>query len=238
MHQKIKTLSPMFTTILVANLKENGKSTILIYLILSAFILLNLNEHCFAASFNEIKNKIQSKSICEIDYNSSKTAAIVSPDCHSAIYINFKTKQAKTIVDDWPNIFSMWKTDNIVHLKGSCGTGCSQSIIFIAPATSIICPVHEYRLESLSEDEPPDFYNNNPLLIEPHKQIYICYAEDDVIQIFRMPKKLKAIIHPPKGYYADEAIIRDHYLVINYKDAKEHIKRIKYIKEWKASGIT
>lgn len=220
----------MFTTILAANLKRNGKSTILIYLILSAFILLGLNEICYAISFNEIKNKIQRKSICGIDYNLSKTAAIVSPDCHSAIYINFKTRQTKTIVDDWPNVFSTWKADNIVHLKGSCGTGCSQSIIFIAPSISIVCPVHEYRFESLSEDYPPDFYNNNPLLIEPHKKIYVCYAEANVIQVFQMPKQLKETIRPPKGYYAEEAFIRDHHLMINYRDVKEHIKQVRYQK--------
>src|SRR5947207_473639 len=99
------------------------------------------------------------------------------------MYVNFKTSQTKVIVKDWLDVFSMWKTDNIVHIKSSCGTGCSQSVIFMAPSTSIVCPVHEYRLESLSENEPPDFYNNNPLLIEPRKKIYACYTENNVIQV-------------------------------------------------------
>lgn len=183
-----------------------------------------------AFSFADIQEKIRTKAICQIEYNFSKTAAIVNPDCGSAIYINFKTKQTKTIVTGWPNAYPMWKSDTLVHIKGSCGTGCSQSIIFLAPVTSIVCPTHEFRFESLNLDEPPDFYNNNPLLIEPHKKIYVCYAENNVIQVFRMPRKLQANIHPPKGYYADEASIRHRHLVITYRNALENVKQIVYPK--------
>jgi len=183
-----------------------------------------------AASFADIQEKIRTKSICQIDYNFSKTAAIVNSDCGSAIYINFKTKQTKTIVTGWPNAYPVWKTDTLVHIKGSCETGCSQSIIFLAPATSIVCPTHEFRFESLNLDEPPDFYNNNPLLIEPYKKIYVCYAEDNVIQVFRMPRKLQANIYPPKGCYADEARIRNHHLVIIYRNSHENMKKIIYPK--------
>ncbi|MHB1947599.1 MAG: hypothetical protein ACYCQI_05750 [Gammaproteobacteria bacterium] len=190
--------------------------------------MLNLNEYCFAISFNDIQSKIMKKHICEIDYNPSKTAAIVNLDCGSAVYINFKTKNVHNIVNHWSNIFVTWKSDSIAHLKGPCGTGCSQSIIFIAPTTSIICPIHEYRIESVSQDEPPDFYNNDPLLIEPQKKIYVCYAEDNVIQVFHMPRQLRAAIHPPKGYYAERTIIRDDHLVIAYRNKKGKIKKILY----------
>lgn len=189
--------------------------------------MLNLNNICLAYSFETLREKIHTKSIHNIDYNFSKSAAIVIQN-GSAIYINFKTKQTKTIIKDWPNVFSKWKSDNIVQLKGSCGTGCSQSIIFLAPTTSIVCPIHEFRLESLNLNEPPDFYNNDPLLIDAHKKIYVCYAEDNVIQVFRMPRKLQKIIHPPNGYYADKASIRHHHLLITYRNAHDAVALISY----------
>lgn len=68
------------------------------------------------------------------------------------------------------------------------------------------------------------------MLIEPHKKNYICYAEDNVIQVFKMPKKLQVNIHPPKGYYADEASIRHHHLVITYRNMQDHVKQIFYSK--------
>jgi hypothetical protein len=195
-----------------------------------AFILLNLNNICLGYSFKKIHEKILKNDICQIDYNPSKTAAIVNIDCGSAFYVNFKTQTVRRLVKHWPNVFPTWVSDDIANIQGPCGTGCSQSIIFVAPTTSIACPIHEYRIESLSQDEPPDFYNNDPLLIEPHKKIYVCYDETDVIHIFRMPKKLLATIYPPRGYYADGATLHNHDLVITYKDAKEKIKKIIYQK--------
>ena len=192
--------------------------------------MLNLSNVCFASSFENIRERIQKNELCHIDYNFSKTAAVVNVDCNSAIYINFKTKKVQTIVKNWPNVFPIWKSDTMVYVQGSCGTGCSQSIIFVAPATSISCPVHEYRIDNLSQDEPPDFYNNNPLLIEPHKEIYVCYAENDIIQVFKMPRKLQETIHPPNGYYAESAIIRDHHLMIIYRNKNENLKQIEYQK--------
>lgn len=114
------------------------------------FILLNLNNVCLGFSFKEIHKKILKNDICQIDYNPSKTAAIVNTDCGSAFYVNFKTQTIHQIIQHWSNIFPAWKSDNIVNIEGPCGTGCSQSIIFIAPATNIVCPVHEYRIEHLS----------------------------------------------------------------------------------------
>jgi len=230
MNQLKKILFQRSTTILAENRRENGNYIILICQMFLTFISLSLNNICLGHSFDGIQEKIHKKTICRINYNFSKTAAIVNPSCGSAVYINFKTKQTKVIIKDWPDVFAMWKTNDIAHLKGSCGTGCSQSIIFMAPTTSISCPIHEYRFENLSENEPPDFYNNDPLFIEPHKKTYACYAEENVIQIFQMPRKLLTTLNPPKGYYAESATIYHHQLVINYRDAKEKVKQITYKK--------
>lgn len=190
--------------------------------------MLSLNNICLAYSYNDIQKKIHTKNICHLNYNFSKTAAIVNPECGSAVYINFKTKQTKAIVTDWPSALSIWKSDTIAYIKGSCGTGCSQSIIFIAPSNKIVCPVHEYRIESLNPAEPPDFYNNDPLVIEPNKKMYICYAEDNVIQVFQMPKKLLKTIYPPKGYFADRASLQGNHIVITYQNVHENVKKIIY----------
>lgn len=192
------------------------------------FILLNLNDSCLAFSFNDVKEKIHKGDFCHINYNFSKTAAIVNPECESVIYINFKTKQIRKLVINSYNPLPRWLSDKIVYVRGSCGTGCSQTVLFVVPSTKIVCPTHEYRIESLNPNGPPDYYNNNPLLIEPHKKIYVCYAEDNVIQVFRMPKKLLTSIRPPKGYYGDDAIIWHHHLVINYHDIHEKLKRVTY----------
>ncbi len=87
---------------------------------------------------------------------------------------------------------------------------------------------HEFRFESLNEEYPPDFYNNNFLLVDARKKIYICYAEENVIQIFNMPFKLQAVIYPPKGYYADEANIHHGKLKITYLNINEKVKNIIY----------
>ncbi|MDR3491718.1 MAG: hypothetical protein P4M12_06700 [Gammaproteobacteria bacterium] len=228
MLQKNKIQFQEFVTTSVANLKRNGKFIISICLALSAFTLLSLNESCFASSFRDIQDRIQKKDICEIDYSPSKKAAIVNIDCGSAIYVNFKNKKIQNIIKHWPNVFVTWKSENIAHLRGPCGTGCEQSIIFIVPSTKIVCPTHEYRIESLNPNEPPDFYNNDPLLIDPYKKIYVCYAEDNVIQVFQMPKKLQMTIRPPVGSYADEASIQGNHLVIIYRNRHNFAKKIIY----------
>ncbi len=168
-------------------------------------IFISLSNVCFASSFDEIREKIKKDTVYHIEYNFSKTAAIVNVDSDSATYINFKTKQVFNIVKNWPTMGEIWKAN-------------------------IICPVHEFRFESLNENYPPDFYNNDPLLIEPHKKIYVCYAEKNVIQVFKMPRKLYANIHPPKGYFAESAVIRRGHLLINYSDIKERKNRVFYRK--------
>jgi len=143
---------------------------------------------------------------------------------------------SKKAVQQENSALSIWKSNTIVYIKGSCGTGCSQSVIFMAPSTNIVCPIHEYRIENLNPDEPPDFYNNDPLIIEPHKKMYVCYAEDNVI-VFQMPRKLRMTIHPLKGYYADEASIRHHHLVITYRNRHGKVKKIIYKRKPPGSGI-
>lgn len=188
-----------------------------------------LSDSCFAYTFDEIYKKVNKRKIYEIQYNHSKTAAIVKPDSgRPVMYVNFKTRQIKNILGDWINPGISWKSDDIALIRGSCGTGCAQSAIFMAPSTIISCPVHEFRFESLNQEYPPDFYNNNFLLVDTRKKIYICYAEENFIQIFKMPFKLQAVIYPPKGYYADEANIHHGKLKIIYLNLHERVKRILY----------
>ncbi len=74
----------------------------------------------------------------------------------------------------------------------------------------------------------PDFYNNDPLLIEPHKGVYACYNDKNNIEVFKLPHQLKSTIHPPKGYYSEKAIIRNNRIVVLYATAKGNKKRIVY----------
>ena len=177
-------------------------------------------------SFEKLNQKIQKKDVCEIEYNPSKTAAIVNIDCGSAYYINFKTQKIYTIVDHAPNVFPTWISDNIAHIESPCGTGCSKSIIFVAPAITVSCATHEYRIKNINQNEPPDYYNNTPLLIDPKKGLYVCYDEDNNIQVFPLPTH--ASIHPPKGYFSEKAEIRNGQLAVTYKDKQEKIKSISY----------
>ncbi len=233
MRQKIKIPYRVFTITLVENPNFGGKKNILIYLACLIFILLNLNES-FAhssqkhsdISFAELNNKVQKSDICEIKYNPSKTAAIVNVDCGSAQYINFKTHQTYAIINHWPNVFPVWISNTIAHIEGPCGTGCSKSIIFVAPATTISCATHEYRIKKLVKNEPPDFYNNRPLLIDPKKGIYICYDDENNIQVFPLPTH--SSIHPPKNYFSEKAEIRNGQLIVTYENGKGKIKRISY----------
>lgn len=176
--------------------------------------------------FEKLNKMIQKKDICEIKYNPSKTAAIVNIDCGSAYYINFETSQTYTIIDHWPNVFPTWVSDTVAHIEGPCGTGCSKSIIFVAPAIVISCTMHEYRIKNLSQNEPPDYYNNTPLLIDPEKELYVCYDEENNIQVFPLP--MHASIRPPKGYFSEKAKIRNGQLVVIYKNGSGKMMQISY----------
>lgn len=200
------------------------------------FILLNWLGSCYAESqtnpslsvFSKLIKKINTHTLCGIKYNPSKTAAIVNDDCRSAIYINFKTKKTYTISDNKlaNHISPTWLNDTIATVEDSCGTGCANVVIFVAPAMAFACPVHEYRIEFLKKNEPPDYYNNRPLLIDPKRKIYVCYDDENNIQVFPLPKH--SSIHPPKGYFAEKAVMRHDQLIVIYKNADGKTKKIVY----------
>ena len=238
MRLKKATLSRGSVITLVAHLiLKNilGRRIILICQVFLTFILLNWIGSCCAqpqlsnaSLFYKFIKKINTHALCGIKYNPSKTAAIVNDDCRSAIYVDFKTKKTYTIADDKlaNHIFTTWINDTIATVENSCGTGCINVVIFVAPAVVFSCPAHEYRIESLDEHQPPDYYHNRPLLIDPHRKIVACYDGDNNIQIFSLPKH--ATIHPPRGYFSEKAEIRDNKLTVIYKNKQGKIKHITY----------
>ncbi len=137
--------------------------------------------------FERLSEKIQQKKYCAMEVNPSKSAALVSVDCGSVDYINFKTKQVYVIASGLPNLFITWLSNDIAHIQSPCGTGCSNSMIFAAPKTVLTCPIHEYRIKNLNENEPPDYYNNTPLLINPKKRVYACYNEKNEVHTYSLP---------------------------------------------------
>jgi hypothetical protein len=181
----------------------------------------NSNKDC---TFTELSKLIKSREICEILYNPSKTAALVNIDCGSAYYINFKTKKTHRIVDNWPSVFFSWHNDSIAEVVSSCGTGCSQSVIFVAPARVITCESHDFRIKEMSKDEPP-LSSNRPLLIDHHKGIYVCYDAKGNIQIFPLSKS--ETIYPPEHHYAESAKIQYNQLVITYENELTGHKKTK-----------
>lgn len=200
------------------------------------FILSNLINQCYAGSdqtidisYNTLIKKIHTHEIgiYRSEYNPSKTAAIVFPELGPPVYINFKTKQTYRIVDEWPGIKAVgWLNDSTVHITGSCGTGCGRSVIFIAPSTVLSCAYHQYRIESLNPIEPPDFQHNRPLLIDVKKGIYICYDNEDNIQVFPLSKH--STIRPPQGYYSEKAEIKHGKLFVIYENGHGKVRRVAY----------
>lgn len=137
-------------------------------------------------AFKHLTKKIQQKGFCELKYNPEKSAALVSVDCGSVVYISFKTRKVFPIVNNLPNVFITWLSNDIAHIQSPCGTGCSNSIIFAAPGTILTCPVHEYRIKNINENEPPDYYNNTPLSINVKKRVYTCYGENNKIRSYSL----------------------------------------------------
>lgn len=181
-----------------------------------------------APSFGYLIKKINTHAHCGIKYNPSKTAAIVNDDCRSAIYVNFKTRQTYRITDHqlYRHTFPIWVNDNIATVENSCGTGCANVIIFVSPATAFTCPGYDYRIRFLRENEPPDYYHNRPLLIDPKRNIYVCYDNEKNIQIYPLPTQ--PTIHPPTGYFSEKAIIRDDKIVVTYKNRFDKTKQLEY----------
>ena len=193
-----------------------------------AFTLLNWTSNSYAdARFNKLARAIQHHHISELHYNSSKTAAIGSLKGDTAVYIHFKAQKTYTIMPHQPGlIFTTWLSDTVANVETSCGSGCTKSLIFIAPNITIACTTHEYRIENLDPNMPPDYYNNTPLLIDPKRGIYVCYDENNTIQVYPFPRH--ASIHPPKGYFANKASLVNDRLVVHYEDRHGHAQQISY----------
>ncbi|MCX7115390.1 MAG: hypothetical protein NTW08_05745 [Gammaproteobacteria bacterium] len=165
--------------------------------------------------------------MCDLYYNPSKTAAIASITCNTATYINFKTKQTYQVMSHQPGlIFTKWLSDSVANVETSCGTGCTNSLIFIAPNITVACSTHEYRIENLDPHMPPDYYHNTPLLIDPKRDIYVCYDENGAIQTYPFPKR--ASIHPPQGYFAEKATMSNGQLVITYENRHGNLRKVAY----------
>jgi hypothetical protein len=192
------------------------------------FKSINWIGNCYADTrFDAFIHAIQNHKVCDIYYNPSKTAAIASIKCNTAIYINFKTHKTYTVMPHQSGlIFTTWLSDTVANVETSCGSGCTKSLIFVAPNISVACATHEYRIQSLDPHTPPDYYHNRPLLIDPDRGIYVCYDENNTIQVYPFPKH--ASTHPPKGYFSEKAKIQNNRLVITYKNKHGKIKRITY----------
>ena len=222
----IFTYLPLSDTTSVAHLTQNtlGKRSPSIYLGYLGFILLNWISSCYA---DAISHTIRHHKMYNLYYNPSKTAAIASIEYNTAIYINFKTHDTYTIMPHQPGlIFTTWLSDTVANVETSCGSGCTKSLIFIAPNITLACTTHEYRIENLDPNMPPDYYNNTPLLIDPKRGIYVCYDENNTIQVYPFPRH--ASIHPPKGYFANKASLVNDRLVVHYEDRHGHAQQISY----------
>lgn len=177
--------------------------------------------------YHQVIKQIHEHNTYGIQYNPSKSAAIVKTLNGMSVYINFKTKNVYTIINSWPGLtYATWLNDSIAHIQGSCGTGCAKSIIFVAPSTVISCSTHEYRIKSLNPHYPPDFQHNRPLLVDIKKGVYVCYDEADNIQVFPLPTH--PTIRPPKGFYSEKAEIQHGKLVVIYENGRGKVKRVSY----------
>jgi hypothetical protein len=163
---------------------------------------------------------------CGIIYNPSKTAAIVGGACGKAEYTNLRTKQTSFIAKEYRSFYIKWLDDRVATLEAGCGTGCLTAYVFIAPATVVSCASHDYRIEMQDPREPPDYSHNRPLLVDPKKEIYVCYDGDNNIQVFPFPKQ--RTIRPPDGYFSENAFIHNGELVVAYRNRRGVEKQVGY----------
>lgn len=190
------------------------------------FALTNKGFAADKTDFYNLQRLISNKNHCGVTYSPSKKQAIINPTCGSATYINFVTKQTYPIIPHWPNIAQKWLNETIAYISGPCGTGCSKIVIFVAPKTVLSCATHEYRINNLDPHEPPDYYHNRPLLIDLQKGLYVCYDDEDNIQVF--PLTQYPTIHPPEGYFSEQAEIKNGNLVITYENKAGKVKHVNY----------
>lgn len=193
------------------------------------FTLLNWINNSYADEpYTLFADAIKHNNISELNYNPSKTAAIGSLKGDDAVYIHFKTQSIYSIMPHQPGLIAVkWFNNTVATVETSCGTGCTKSLIFIAPDTIISCATHEYRIDNLDPHQPPDYYNNIPLFIDPDRGVYICYDENNLIQTYSFPKQ--PTIQPPKGYFATKAQLNGKKLVIYFKNRHGNIQKKEYL---------
>ncbi len=194
-----------------------------------AFTLLNWINNSYADEpYVLFADAIKHHHISELHYNPSKTAAIGSLKGDDAVYIHFKTQSTYGIMPHQPGLIAVkWLSNTVATVETSCGTGCTKSLIFIAPNITIACATHEYRIENLNLHQPPDYYNNIPLLVDPEQRIYICYDENNLIQTYSFPKQ--PTIQPPKGYFATKAQLNGKKLMIYFKNRHGNMQKKEYL---------
>lgn len=68
--------------------------------------------------------------------------------------------------------------------------------------------------------------HNRPLLVDPKRRIYVCYDENNMIQVYPFPHH--ASIHPPKGYFTEKASMVKGKLVVQYANRHGQKQQIAY----------
>ena len=227
--QKIQSLAYVIISAVRQTLSIHGKKIILICPMFLAFTLLNWINNSYAQkSYPLFSDAIKHHHMSDLHYNPSKTAAIGSLKGDDAVYIHFKTQSTHSILPHQPGLIAVkWFNNMVATVETSCGTGCTKSLIFIAPNITIACATHEYRIENLNPHQPPDYYNNIPLLVDPKRGIYICYDENNLIQTYPFPKQPS--IQPPKGYFATKAKFNGKKLVIYFKNRHGEVQKKEYL---------
>lgn len=167
-------------------------------------------------SFSEVMHGIKHGVLYNVSYNIPKTKAIVGLNDGSAVYVDFETHKTLKLMEGWINNFiGDWLTDTVAVVEGSCGTGCAHGFLFIAPDKVVTCSEYNRENDAYVEDNPKS-RTNRPLIVDPDREIYICYDAENRIQIFPFPEY--ATIMPPKGYAPEQVEIIDGYLHITYEN--------------------
>ena len=119
-------------------------------------------------------------------------------------------------MEGWINNFiGTWLTDTVAVVEGSCGTGCAHGLLFIAPDKVVTCSSYNRENDDYIEGNPKS-RTNRPLIVDPGREIYVCYDAENRIQVFPFPRS--ATIMPPKGYAPEQAEIIDGQLHITYEN--------------------
>lgn len=223
--QKLTAPFRKFAIILAGSQVIDGKRNILTCQMFLIFILLNWINDSYAYQ-NQLANSKSYQKKCGVVYNPSKTAAIVGGICGRAEYVSSRIKEPYVVAEQNRGFYVKWLDDRVATLEAGCGTGCLAAYIFIAPSTVVSCSSHDYRIDMQDPHEPPDYSHNRPLLVDPKKQIYVCYDGDGNIQVFPFPKE--KTIHPPSEYFSERAVIQGEKLIVIYHNKHGATKQIGY----------